>query len=43
MASGKWYWFIFADGYKVCCRGMDKSERAAEERRHGKLLYKVAE
>ena len=43
MASAKWYWFVFADGYKVCCRGMDKTERIAEERVHGKLLRKVAE
>ena len=36
----KWYWFVFADGYKCCCMGMSKQEKAVEERAHGKLLYK---
>jgi hypothetical protein len=40
MASVKWYWFSFADGYQVCCRGMDRIEKAAEERKHGKLISK---
>jgi hypothetical protein len=40
MASVKWYWFTFADGYQVCCRGMDRIEKAAEERKHGKLVSK---
>lgn len=40
MASVKWYWFTFADGYQVCCRGMDRIEKAAEERKHGKLISK---
>ena len=40
MANAKWYWFTFADGYQVCCRGMDRIEKAAEERKHGKLVSK---
>lgn len=40
MASIKWYWFRFSDGYEVCCRGMDRTEKAAEERKHGKLVRK---
>lgn len=40
MAAVKWYWFTFADGYEVCCRGMDRAEKAAEERKHGKLIGK---
>lgn len=40
MANIKWYWFTFADGYEVCCRGMDRAEKAAEERKHGKLIGK---
>lgn len=41
MASNNWYWFIFSDGYKVCTRGLDRIEKAAEERAHGKLVKKV--
>lgn len=41
MASVKWYWFTFADGYSVCCRGMDSTEKKAEERKHGKLISKT--
>lgn len=40
MASAKWYWFTFADGHTFCSRGMDKIEKAAEERKHGKLISK---
>ena len=40
MANAKWYWFTFADGYQVCCMGMDRIEKAAEERKHGKLVSK---
>jgi hypothetical protein len=40
MLNMKWYWFTFADGYQVCCRGMDRIEKAAEERKHGKLVSK---
>lgn len=35
-----WYWFIFADGYRTCVRGMNKAELAAEVRKHGKLCFK---
>lgn len=40
MLKMKWYWFTFADGYQVCCMGMDRIEKAAEERKHGKLVSK---
>lgn len=36
-----WYKFIFADGYWFEARGLDKTERMAEERKHGKLIKKV--
>ena len=35
------YWFYFADGYRCCCRGMDKVEMAAEVRKHGKMVKKI--
>lgn len=37
----KFYWFTFADGYRFAAPGMSRVERAAEERRHGKLISKV--
>ena len=39
----KFYWFTFADGYRVCTRGFSKQELAVEERKHGKLVAKVLE
>lgn len=43
MKTYKWYRFTFADGYVMICRGMDKVEKAAMERKHGKLISKVFE
>jgi hypothetical protein len=37
------YWFIFSDGYKCCCRGFSKRELKVEESKHGKLLRKEKE
>lgn len=37
----KFYWFIFADGYRECTRGYSKTERAHAERAHGKIVRKV--
>lgn len=34
------YKFTFADGYTCYCRAMDKAERQANERKHGKLIKK---
>ena len=39
----KYYWFTFADGYRVCAMGLSKQELSVEERKHGKLVSKVAE
>ena len=36
----KYYWFTFADGYRVCARGFSKLELSVEERKHGKLVKK---
>ena len=36
----KFYWFEFADGYRVCTRGMSKLELNVEERKHGKFIRK---
>lgn len=36
----KYYWFTFADGYRVCTRGFSKQELQAEENKHGKLIKK---
>ena len=36
-----YYWFIFADGYRCCVKGMSKQELSVEERKHGKLVEKV--
>lgn len=37
----KFYWFIFADGYRTCCRGLDRVELKHEVLKHGKLMSKV--
>lgn len=36
----KYYWFTFADGYKVCARGFSSQELEIEEQKHGKLILK---
>ena len=36
----KYYWFTFADGYRVCARGFSRHELSVEERNHGKLVKK---
>ena len=36
----KYYWFVFADGYRVLARGFSSQELAVEERKHGKLVLK---
>lgn len=36
----RWYRYTFADGYTLEAGGLDKIERAAEERKHGKLVSK---
>lgn len=36
------YWFTFADGYRVCTRGFDRVELQHEEGKHGKLVQMVA-
>ena len=41
MKKMKWYRFTWADGYISECRGYSRQERAAEERKHGKLISKV--
>ena len=35
------YWYTFADGYKVCARGFDRIELKHEILKHGKLMSKV--
>lgn len=35
------YWFTFADGYRECARGYDRTERLALERAHGKIVSKT--
>lgn len=37
----KFYWYYFADGYRVCVRGLSAQERRVEEQAHGKFLYRV--
>jgi hypothetical protein len=37
----KFYWFTFADNYRLCAAGLSAQERKAEERKHGKLISKV--
>lgn len=39
----KYYWFTFEDGYRVLAMGLSKQELSVEERKHGKLISKVAE
>lgn len=41
MAKTVWYRFTFADGYWFEAQGLDRIEKAAEERKHGKLVSKV--
>ena len=36
----KWYEFLFEDGTILECRGLDRCELAAEQRKHGKLIHK---
>ena len=33
-----WKEYVFEDGYRCQCRGMDKIELAHEELKHGKLI-----
>lgn len=37
----KFYKFTFADGHIVITRGFDRVEKAAEIRKHGKIISKV--
>lgn len=37
MKKQTWKRYEFSDGYVVCVKGFDKSELAAEERKHGPL------
>lgn len=41
MKKYNWYRFTFEDGYFCIMRGMDRIEKAAIERQHGKLISKV--
>ena len=41
--SDLWYWFIFADGYQVCARGLDRAELAYEVAKHGAIIRKELE
>jgi hypothetical protein len=41
MAKAKWYKWVWADGTISYCRGYDRTEKAAMERNHGKLLSKT--
>ena len=34
------YWFTFADGYRVCTRGFNRIEMKHEMLKHGKLIKK---
>ena len=40
---GKFYCFTFTDGYRLWAMGLSKQELSVEERKHGKLVSKVAE
>lgn len=35
------YWFHFADGYRVCIRGFCRMVIEREESKHGKLIRMV--
>ncbi len=35
------YCFTFSDGYQCWCKGFSRTERAHEERKHGKLISKT--
>ena len=37
----EWYWYIFADGYRVATRGLSVRELKYEEFKHGKLVTKI--
>lgn len=39
----KWYWFVFADGYKCCVMGLSKQELRVENAKHGALIAKYAD
>lgn len=41
MKTEKWYWYTFADGTRVCVRGMSAQEKRVEESKHGKLISKT--
>lgn len=34
------YWYTFADGYRVCVKGFSKSELKREIIKHGELIRK---
>lgn len=36
------YWFTFADGFRICARGFNRKELRQEEKRHGRLISMVA-
>ena len=36
--TDKYFWFIFADGYRVLTRGFSKQELMVEESKHGKII-----
>lgn len=38
MKNYNFYWFTFADGYAVCCRGFSRQELRSEVLKHGKLI-----
>ena len=35
-----YFWYTFADGYRVCVRGFSKQELAVEVKKHGKVIKK---
>ncbi len=42
MTESTFYWFTFADGYRVCVRGFDRVEMQHMVREHGKLIGRDA-
>ena len=40
MKKRKWYYYIFEDGMRVYCAGMDVTLLRAYERQHGKCIGK---